>query len=137
MYFDTVPNFEFLTRLTSQRLDIRGIFSMCYYRDSSWTISNIFSSNTLNQVSGAFCARVVTLTNDTSNQFKITVSTALNNVRQEVPPCSFSNNITGSVNAAKQIIRNSTGYVYYKVGNEKVTENTSILRLDENHNLHD
>ena len=136
MYFDTAPNFEFLTRLTSQRLDIRGIFSMCYYRDS-WVISNIFSSNTLSQVSGAFCARVVTLINDTSNQFKISVSTALNNIRQEVPPCIFRDNITTSLNATKQIIRNSTGYVYYKVGNEKVTENDSILLLDENHNLHD
>jgi len=32
MYFDTVPNYEFLVDL-KDTLDIRGIFSMCMYKE--------------------------------------------------------------------------------------------------------
>jgi len=59
MYFDGTPNYTFLTYL-NKPLDIRGIFSMCLY-SSNFAISGVFSNNQLSRVSGAFCARVVTL----------------------------------------------------------------------------
>jgi hypothetical protein len=50
----------------------------------------------LGQVSGAFSARVITLSN---NNYGVTANTAQNNVNTEVPLCTFSNNITSSFNS--------------------------------------
>lgn len=133
MYFDVSPNYSFLSRLTEQ-LDVRGIFSMCLY-ETRQPISGVFNSNTLGNVSGAFAARVVTLV-DSNSGYKVSLNTNENNVRQEVPPCRFENIISNSQNASRQIVRDNTGFVYYKVGtDDKVQENPSILDLNYNHNL--
>lgn len=98
MYFDTAPNYQFLSDLKNT-LDIRGIFSMCMYNDNYRIGNQTFAQNTLSYVDGAFCNRQLSLNNNKS----VNTSTATNNVPEETNGCTFTNVISGSKNADKTI----------------------------------
>lgn len=120
MFFDSSPDYLFLSYLIKP-LDVRGIFSMCLYA-SNYSIQGVFNSNQLDKVSGAFSARVVSLLNNNS-QGGVSVSTVLNNIRQESSSCTFGDNIDSCRNAAN-LAKNNIYFVYWYTPINQITSDT-------------
>lgn len=94
-------------------LDIRGIFQSCVWgKDSiTWEVTNVFSSNTISKISGAFSM------NDTitsSNSYG--VSYQLHHDISIPSSTTMKNNF--NTNSKKLPSANSTGYVYYEWGSK-------------------
>lgn len=128
MYFDTTPDYSFLSRLTST-LDVRGIFACCMYQ-SAYSIANVFQSNTLSSASGAFCVRPVTLNTSAQGATAATGPTQAN----EPNNCTLTNNLSSSRNANKNLTRLNTAFTYYRVAG---TVTDSVISLDLDYNLRD